>query len=81
MTWGRPLAQWVAPKWQRKSTQTMVLLVILFDSDDAPNNVLGRMMLSTRATPGVHAVGSSELTRVVGAAVVQPMMLLMHHKS
>ena len=46
-----------------------------------PNNVLGRMMLSTRATPGVHAVGSSELTRVVGAAVVQPMMLLMHHKS
>ena len=58
----------------------MVLLVILFDSDDAPNNVLGRMMLSTRATPGVHAVGSSELTRVVGAAVVQPMMLLMHHK-
>ena len=57
----------------------MVLLVILFE--DAPNNVLGRMMLSTRATPGVHAVGSSELTRVVGAAVVQPMMLLMHHKA
>ena len=50
----------------------MVLLVILFDSDDAPNNVLGRMMLSTRATPGVHAVGSSELARVEDATVVQP---------